>query len=210
MKKCEWCGKEIIENKRFCNTSCSAYWRNATLGPNRISESTKRANAERLKNCWKSKKFRENNHKRMTQNNPVHRAGVIEKAHKTRLQNGPLPNNFKYGNGCISLYEEKVFTFLRGHGFYYNYAINTKIARDTFLEKKFAYSYKPDFVNLKKKVIIEIDGPNHKMAKIKEIDKKKDECLEFLGFSIFRFTHAQIDEFELFKKEVELICQQNF
>ena len=133
----------------------------------------------------------------MTENNPMYRDGVIEKARKTRLKNGGYINNFKYGNGKISKYEQKVYDALIQKGFYYNYAIPTKLARDTFVDKHYPTSYKPDFTNLVKKLCVEIDGNSHNKRSQMELDKKKDDCLHFLGFTVIRFTHEQIDNGEL-------------
>lgn len=204
IKICEFCGKEFEvpntkhgQRKRFCNTSCSAKWRNKTFGPNLISEETKRKNAKILSDRWKNPEFRKKKTDYMKEHNPVYIPGVVERANKTKLQRGKLPNNYKYGNGKLSEYESFVYEDLIKAGFYYNYAINTKLARDAFPEKHYAYSYKPDFTNMIYKLCIEIDGPNH--IHTKELDEKKEECLKFLGFTIIRFTHEQIDKGE-FKK----------
>jgi len=214
LKICEFCGKtfEVPNNKhgqrkRFCNTSCSAKWRNKTFGPNLISEETKKKNAEILSARWKNPEFRKKKTEYMKEHNPVYIPGVIEKSNRTKLQRGNLPNNFKYGNGEMSHYESLVYDDLINNGFYYNYAINTKLARDTFPERHYAKNYKPDFTNTLKKLCIEIDGANHNSNKIKELDKKKDECLQFLGFTIIRFTHEQIDKGE-FKEWLNLFLNE--
>lgn len=201
IKICEFCSKEFQvpdnkhgQQKRFCNTSCSAKWRNKTFGPNLISEETKRKNAEILSNRWKDPKFRKKKTDYMKEHNPVYIPGVVEKSNKTKLQRGNLPNNYKYGNGKLSKYESIVYDDLVAAGFYYNYAINTKLARDAFPEKRYSHCYKPDFTNIIDRLCIEIDGPNH--VHTKESDMKKEECLQFLGFTTIRFTHEQIDKGE--------------
>ena len=203
---CQECGKafEVLESalksnkcKRFCSTHCASVWRNREY-PNKISDEHKKRNSEFLKELWKDENFRKNNYKRMTENNPVYMDGVVEKANKTKLQRGYIgKNNFKYGNGKISEYEYKVYNYLIKKGFYYNYAIPTKVARDRFPLDKFPNNYKPDFVNLDTKLCIEIDGPNHNSKQSKKLDYKKDKCLNYLGFTVIRFTHQQIDNNEL-------------
>lgn len=199
-KQCEWCGAEfeVADNvhgrkKRFCNTSCAAFWRNSHYGPNLISEETKIKNAERMRMMWKDATFRHTAIERMYNNNPVHKEGVAQRIREKRLQNGTYTNNFKYGNGKISLHEQLVYDLLIENGYYYNYAINTKLARDAFPEKHYSKNYKPDFVNVQKKICIEIDGNNHKKPYQIKLDKKKDECLQFLGFTVLRFTHEQVE-----------------
>ena len=93
----------------------------------------------------------------------------------------------------MSPHEQLVYDFLTERGFYYNYAINTKLARDAFPEEHFSKNYKPDFVNVKEKICIEIDGDNHKKKEQRELDYKKDKCLKFLGFSVYRFTHEEVE-----------------
>lgn len=196
-KECEWCGKEFkVESRskqRFCSTSCSALWRNSALGSNKMSEEAKQKMSKALKNRWKDAEFRKNNYIRMTENNPVHMNGVIEKAVSTRLKNGSYRNNYKYGNGKISEYEQKYFDKFTKLGFVYNFAIPTKVAKRAFPEDRFADNYKPDFVNLKSKVCVEIDGKTHESAEQKKLDAKKDKCLKFLGFTVVRFSHNDID-----------------
>lgn len=213
IKICEYCGKsfEIHNNheikKRFCNTSCSAKWRCEHFGKVRVSETGRQHQRESLQNLWKTKEFRDNNHKRMTENNPVYMKGVVEKANKTRLKNGSYTNNFKYGNGKISPQEQKVKDYLEKYNFLYNYAIPTKVAKHAFPEKHYGDNYKPDFVNLEHFVCIEIDGKSHFKKGYKETyDDKKEECLNFLGYKVYRFTNEQVDNGE-FYKEVDNICQ---
>lgn len=204
IKICEFCGKEFEvpnnkhgQQKRFCNTSCSAKWRNKTFGPNLISEETKRKNAKILSDRWKNPEFRKKKTDYMKEHNPVYIPGVVDRANKTKLQRGKLPNNYKYGNGKLSEYESFVYEDLIEAGFYYNYAINTKLARDAFPENRYPHCYKPDFTNIIDRLCIEIDGPNH--VHTKELDMKKEECLQFLGFTVIRFTHEQIDKGEFRK-----------
>ena len=198
LKKCEFCGKEFFVadrpkamKKRFCNTSCSAKWRVAKFGMPEVSEQGRKNQSESMKRSWQTESFRTNNHKRMTENNPVYMPGVVEKANITRLKNKSYHNNYRYGNGKISEYEQKYFDRLTQLGFLYNFAIPTKIAKRAFPEKRYPDNYKPDFVNLIEMICIEIDGPNH--LHTQELDKKKDECLNYLGFTVLRFTHEEID-----------------
>lgn len=212
-KNCEYCGKEFTtkeSRQRFCGNSCSAKWRIQTFGPTHgeLSEEQKQKNAEMLRNRWKDPEFRAKKIKYMKEDNPVYKEGVIEKAKKTRLSHGKLPNNYKYGNGKISKHEKLVYDKLLDLGFYYNYAINTKLARDAFPERHYAYAYKPDFVNLEKHLCIEVDGGNHNSKQAKVVDNKKEECLKFLGFETLRFTHKQIEEGE-FEKWLNLYQKEN-
>ena len=198
MKTCEWCGKELAEGKnRFCNTSCSAKWRMKTYGKVKVSEEGKKHQSESMKTLWNRPEFRENNRKRMTENNPVYQPGVVEKATNTRFKNGSYTNQFKYGNGKISVYEQIAWETLSELGFEYNQAISTYKLREQYPEKHIGFNYKPDFLHREKKICIEIDGPNHLAMNIQEIDKKKDWCLSQLGYKVIRFTHEDIDNGKL-------------
>lgn len=214
-KYCLVCGKEfeVYKNavnkpncKRFCSTSCSAKWRIANYGVPDKSEKALKHLSDTMKKTWEDKTFRDNNKKRMIENNPMHMKGVPEKAKATILKNGGYTNNYRYGNGKISEYEKHVYDFLLNLGFYYNYAINTKLARDAFPDANYAHCYKPDFTNLNHKICIEIDGCTHDTKAQKLLDAKKDKCLTYLGFKVYRFTHSQIDSGEFFK-EVDTIWQ---
>lgn len=206
IKYCEFCGKSFeIPNtvhgkrKRFCNTSCSAKWRIKTYGVNSPSEEGRKQLSDKLKKKWDDPSFRENNYKRMTTNNPVYQDGVIDKIRQTRLINGSYTNNFKYGNGKISPSEQLAYNLLIPLGYYYNYAIPTKIFRDAYPTISVPNSYKPDFVHLIKKVCIEIDGKNHNKNTQQILDNKKEECLQYLGFTVIRFTNDEVEKGELKK-----------
>jgi very-short-patch-repair endonuclease len=50
-------------------------------------------------------------------------------------------------------------------------------------------SYVVDFVNLEKKVIVEVDGGQHALA---QDDKKRDEWLQMEGYTVLRFWNNQV------------------
>lgn len=217
-KTCEWCGKEFelrqssMNNpkkcRRFCSTSCSALWRNKTYGPNHMTVGARKKMGNLLHERWQDETFRQNQITRMRENNPTASRSPedTQKMVESLRAKGVYVNRYKYGNGKISKYERLVKDFLLEKNFYYNYAIGTKLARDAFPEDRFASNYKPDFVNLQHKICIEIDGHSHDSKEAKMRDAKKDKCLTFLGFKVFRFTHAQIDSGE-FYTEVDKIWE---
>lgn len=201
---CEYCGKsfETSSNpkftKRFCNTSCSAYWRNKTFGPNLISEEQKQKNSEMLKQRWQNTEFRNSAIERMKTNNPVYMPGVVERTKASRIKNGSYVNHFMYGNGKISPYEYVAKDYLQDFGFKYNISIPLKSMRDKYPERMYPTNYKPDFTNIELKICIEIDGPTHLYKSNQMKDKKKTECLEELGYKVYRFTHEQITSGEFY------------
>jgi len=52
--------------------------------------------------------------------------------------------------------------------------------------------YIVDFVNFRKKLIIELDGGQHKIQKVK--DKKRDNWFEEQGFKVLRFWNNDVFE----------------
>lgn len=198
IKYCEFCNKQLEPwQNRFCNTSCSAKWRMKTYGKVKVSEEGKKHQSESMKTLWNRPEFRENNHKRMTENNPVYQPGVVEKTRQSILKHGGYKNYFKYGNGKMSVYEQIAWETLKELGFEYNQAISTYSLRQKYPEKHIGFNYKPDFLHREKKICIEIDGPNHFSKNTQELDKKKDWCLSQLGYKVIRFTHEDIDNGKL-------------
>lgn len=216
-KKCEWCGTEftILQSyannpkkcKRFCSPRCSAFWRNATYGANVPKEEARQKGREILKNKWNDEEFRKKKTEYMREHNPAKNPEVVKKIVQSMRERGHYVNRFKYGNGKISEYEQKVYSDLINIGFIYNFAIPTGYARNAFPSRNYAKNYKPDFVNLQKKICIEIDGKSHETPSVKLLDQKKEECLTFLGFKTIRFTHEQIDKGE-FKKWLNLYLKE--
>ena len=65
---------------------------------------------------------------------------------------------------------------------------NLKFRRQHLFEK-----YVVDFVCLEKKLIIELDGYQHKEKEQKLYDKERTEFLESLGFKVIRFWNNEIN-----------------
>lgn len=196
LKECANCGKRFesqYPSQKFCSIRCSNEGKRYPSKHNMSNEGHESLSSA-LKARWKNETFRDKAIKRMIVNNPSYDPKIIEKAHKTRLKNNSYRNNFKYGNGKISRYEQLIYDKLIPLGFKYNYAISTKFARQKYPDDNFAYNYKPDFVNLEKKLCIEIDGSNHLLKNAQILDAKKEKCLAFLGYQVIRFTHSDIDE----------------
>jgi len=49
--------------------------------------------------------------------------------------------------------------------------------------------YKVDFGNPEKKIAVEIDGPSHRSFRSKQLDQKKTEVLNALGWKVARIRH---------------------
>lgn len=64
--------------------------------------------------------------------------------------------------------------------------------------------YELDFYNEEYKVYIEIDGDTHKQKKVQEIDKRKDEYLQSLGWKGMRVCWADYQKLSHEEKELEI------
>lgn len=209
MKKkiCERCGKEFEtprNHQRFCSRSCAQRGK-------KVSEETKkklsRITTYNLKNneelrrkmqekVWGNVQNQSKSSERMKNNNPMKNDVAREKMISTLKQNQRNCFN-NCGNGHVSYVESLLIDDMIKLGFVYNLPINTRAARERFPEKRYAYNYKPDFVHVELKLCVEIDGTNHTNSKEIERDKKKEDCLRFLGYSTIRFTNEQvINEYE--------------
>lgn len=197
IRTCPVCNKQfevkVVSPKIFCSRNCSQQGKRKSR-PRPLTDEERLARSNQLKMQWKDPKFRQIVIDRMTNNNPVYRPGVVEKAAATRNRNNhSFSNNFKYGNGKISPYEQLVMNKLEPLGFIYNYAVPTRSAREAYPDAHYPNNYKPDFTHLTDKLCIEIDGAGHSTVEEKSIDVKKETCLNFLGYQVIRFTHADID-----------------
>ena len=47
-------------------------------------------------------------------------------------------------------------------------------------------------MNLELKLCVEIDGSTHRTKLGKDLDRKKEECLSMLGYTVIRFTNEQV------------------
>jgi very-short-patch-repair endonuclease len=55
-------------------------------------------------------------------------------------------------------------------------------------------NYIVDFICLEKKIIIELDGSQHKREKDQKYDCKRNSYLESLGFVVLRFWNNEVSE----------------
>ena len=217
-KYCKLCGKELTrkqikEGNKFCGNSCSMKYKKAnyTFKPMEYTKEMREKLSESMKKNWQNEQFRADNYKRMTKDNPMFKQENINKMMNSLAINGTknTTNNFKAGNGKISEVEQIAYDILVPLGYLYNYAITMREVRLAYPEKHFANNYKPDFVNLRNKIVIEIDGSGHG-GKHKIIDQKKEFALNYYGFKVYRFKNNFVkNNTEEFRKEIEKICMEN-
>lgn len=194
---CQICGKSLSESQVksgniTCSPKCACLFRMKKYGTAKNYTDTdidRRRNA--LKERWQDSSFRESVVSRMKNNNPSKSETVQNKIKETKIKNNTLHvwSGERGGNGKVSKAEKLLMDFCLSHGFLYNKAINTHDARVRYPDNKYANCYKPDFVNVELGLCVEIDGDSHKTKDGILKDKKKEECLCFLGYKTIRFTN---------------------
>lgn len=95
--------------------------------------------------------------------------------------------NFKSGNGqALTLTVRGWEALLIPLGYCREYAIATA-GHGT--EHRPPTSYKADFAHPETKTVVELDGPSHRNRKQQVLDRKKDEVLIALGWTVTRVRH---------------------
>ena len=199
VKYCRKCGNKLTYNQlicglKYCSRKCG--WTNDEVIENkRIT----------LKKRWECDNFRNQVVERMKLKNPSYDRKNIYKSLRTKEERGNAHTwkGSHGGNGTISEAEQELMKFCSDLGFEYNKAISTYKLRVMYPEKHYAFNYKPDFVNLEYKLCIEVDGNSHQTILGKQRDRKKEECLEMIGFTTIRFSNKDVlNNFEYVKKSI--------
>jgi endogenous inhibitor of DNA gyrase (YacG/DUF329 family) len=123
---------------------------------------------------------------RMKKNNPMSNPDSVEKMRQKLIGREFLHRG---GNGKTTKPQELLYNLL-GDGWIMEFAINTKDVREKF--NKIPYSYKTDIANPDLKISIEIDGMSHKLKKKMELDLKKTQVLNSLGWKVLRFWNKEV------------------
>lgn len=187
-KICEECGKKFIaryKTQRFCSKSC---WH----------KSKELAEQGKVNMSVINKKYRKENYKRMTENNPAKDPKVRTKIKNTQIANGTyyVFNGKRGGNGAPLSQAQKVLAL----ALQWKVEIPIKMAEHIPVggRKKWCDDnhiptcYKIDIGNEILKIAIEVDGKSHYMASRKEADRKKTKWLNKLGWKVLRFTNKEI------------------
>ena len=80
--------------------------------------------------------------------------------------------------------EIKLWSRIKNRNFH-----NLKFRRQHIIDK-----YIVDFICLEKKIIIELDGSQHKREKDRKYDHERNNYLKNLGFIVLRFWNNEIDK----------------
>ena len=99
------------------------------------------------------------------------------------------------GNGRVSPTEQLVVAVIP-KGFQWGFVVPTKMPKGS----GFPSSYKLDFANPTTMVALEVDGFSHSSLKRQIQDRKKEEFLKSLGWSVLRVTNTQVKEWSTTSK----------
>lgn len=94
-----------------------------------------------------------------------------------------LKNNSRSLRRKSTLQEIKLWAHFKNRSFG-----NLKFRRQHIIDK-----YIVDFICLEKKLIIELDGCQHKREKDTKYDRKRNGYLKDLGFTVLRFWNNEVD-----------------
>lgn len=190
------CGKKFIckrrkdgtPRKRFCSLQCVAQWRLSLPGAKEKCSAGGKHAVKKLLSWMKANReeFSKYHSERMKTNNPAQNPLIMEKMKATKRANGTLHvwKGIRGGNGFLTEPQKLLASAL---GWPMEVAVGTgprKSGRAT--------RYIIDIANSKLKIGIEVDGTGHRQKKIIELDRKKTEVLESLGWKILRFTNQEI------------------
>ncbi len=196
-RSCLQCGKGFTCMKRlstkFCNQSCAARWRNAQPGfmdKFKTKEYAERSKANLMK--WRKENPQEYQEyisrisQRMKDNNPSFRPEIIEKAKSTKAIRGSLHiwKGERGGNGKLTVPQILLSSSL---GWETEVVISLGPRQSGY-----PTCYKVDIGNPILKMAIEVDGDCHNSNHMRSLDKKKEEKLKELGWTVLRFTNQEV------------------
>jgi hypothetical protein len=176
--KCGWCGRPVTKRgNRFCNRTCSAYWRNSqpqykqdmaavrshiTYGP------------------------RPDAAERMTRKNPMHNPASVERMRASLTGRTFLSRG---GNGHTTE-PQRLLAAALGPEWEMELAIPTAPVSESF--PSLPPAYKVDIGNPVLRIAVEVDGRSHRSKRWRWLDHRKTEVLSALGWRVLRFTNQAV------------------
>ena len=194
---CEQCGTPLTflpgTPRRFCNTSCSALWRNSQpwewLPEARAKFTAAGQAALSTTPAEVHAGWAQASSERMTAQNPMHNPETREKVSTTLQAMGHRPP-VKGGNGQPEPLPQRMLRERLGPAWK-----TVRVGLSAEVRARFgteARHYEVDIANPDRRLGVEVDGVNHRARRVRERDKRKDEILAFLGWKIIRMTNDAI------------------
>jgi hypothetical protein len=200
---CSWCGKEFDETKKPSTTRarikkrgygycCRACAYQGTQAKQEWTAERRAKSAEHMKKI--NAEYHDQIMERMTKRNPMKNpetrakvsARLKEMEHKPRLHGGNGTGMTKPQEMLVS----EILKRLTDLTIFVEYPIPTKVARDS----GYPTCYKVDIALVEPMIAIEIDGSSHCSLKRQEQDRKKEQFLNGLGWTVLRFKNQQVME----------------
>jgi hypothetical protein len=132
---------------------------------------------------------------RMRSNNPMNDPSTLEKMRSSMSGRTFLARG---GNGQLTVPQINLSEAL---GWPTEYPIETATVADRF--DSLPHAYKVDIANPDLKLAIEVDGNSHRSRKWRFLDRRKEEVLAALGWTVLRFPNELVlGDLDLVVKEV--------
>src|SRR5690606_20009381 len=190
-KLCEFCGEKFTIHKksqqkiRFCGTSCSAKWR--MRQPEylmKVHNPEVAAKRGKSKSKWLKTEEGKKQVERIRTLNPMSNPETRAKVSATLKAMKHKPS-VRGGNGQGMTLPQQLMKGVLSGNWIAEYAISLGK-----LQKGYPTNYKVDLANLETKMSIELDGNSHYSRK--DLDQKKDEKLDSLGWKVLRFWNKDV------------------
>jgi Protein of unknown function (DUF559) len=153
------------------------------------SEECRRERCARISSTTMARTNRKYASARMTANNPMHREEARHKMQATLRAMGHAPAT-RGGNGKGPTLPQKLLA--EALGWPMEYVIKTHLPKINPMHVP--TSYKLDIANPTCLIAIEVDGMSHTARSRQEQDRKKEQVLAGLGWTVLRFTNQEVME----------------
>ena len=114
-------------------------------------------------------------------------------------------NNLLYNKTLRTFAHENRYQMTKAEACLWKYALRAKAMKGyTFNRQRPVLNYIADFMCKKLKLVIEVDGYSHTLDEVIRKDKIRQIDLEKAGFTVIRFTDAEVlKEIESVKRVIE-------
>jgi hypothetical protein len=204
--KCSWCKQKFLSERRpkkfkvhhFCGRSCAMKWRWAETDMREVfaeqwtPERRAQAANTMMENRQKPGVERKLQEYLRSDRNPFRNPKQEERdrLHAKLLRNGTYAKNLTGGNGKGLTVPQKMLLDVLPSSWRAEWSVPTAggVGRDL------PHCYKVDIAHPPSKTAVEVDGASHNNPKRRAEDKKRDECLESLGWIVIRVKNKQVLE----------------